>query len=88
MFSRINEHKWDVRKKENKVVLRHCVENKHKINWQKTSILDIEANYYKRKISEMLHIHMQKEPMNKKEDTRFLHDSYRKFLNKLTHIDK
>ena len=53
------------------------------INWDKVSILDIESNSNKRKISKMLNIHLQKRPINKKEDLNKLHDSYISILNKL-----
>ena len=48
---------------------------KHKINWDEISILDVEQYYWKRRTSEMLNIHLQQLPINKKDDTKSLHIS-------------
>ena len=86
--NRISDHKRYTNNKENKVVSNHCNNKKHSINWEKTKILDIEDNYFKRQISEMLHIHTQKEPINKKEDTKCLHDNYIHLLNTIVNTHK
>ena len=44
------------------------------MNWDKIS--DYEDKFWKRQTSEMLHIHLQSPTINKKCDTRSLHNFY------------
>ena len=48
----------------------------HRIGWDSIKVLDYEPNYYKRMISERLHIGLQDEALNKQEDIRNLYKSY------------
>ena len=83
---RKEDHERDVENKVlDKVIPRHCVGKEHNINWNKISILDFERNYWKRRTSEMLHIHLKSSSLNKKEDTRFLHDAYVSVLDNIKH---
>jgi len=47
-------------------------------------MLDIESNYNKRQISEMLHIKEQRHGINSQRDTKFLDESYYCILNYLS----
>lgn len=58
------------------VVKEHLIQNDHTIGWQDIIILDHESNYYKRSISEMLHIKSQKNALNLQTDTMFLNNGY------------
>ena len=68
--------------KKTSVVASHC-ETGHCFYFENIGILDEEPNYNKRRLSEMLHIHLQPSPLNKKEDTENLHVSYSCSLNYL-----
>ena len=52
----------------------------HKFNWNNITILDNEPIYYKRIISEMLHIKWTDNTINKQEDTHSLSSIYNNFL--------
>ncbi|KYN09297.1 hypothetical protein ALC57_18593 [Trachymyrmex cornetzi] len=55
--TRIKEHKSDIRKSNNhSVVSLHQLEYGHQIDWDNINILDSEHSFYKRSISEMIHI--------------------------------
>ena len=49
----------------------------HNFQWEKTTILDIERNYKKRLISEMLFINSFNNTLNKIEDTQKLNNIYK-----------
>ena len=49
----------------------HAIDNVHEINWKDVKILDKEPNYNKRILSEMLHINIHTNTINKIEDTIF-----------------
>ena len=59
----------DKSKKESATIL-HEIEIGHKFNFINYNILDKEENLNKRLISEMLHVDLQKQLVNKKEDTQ------------------
>ena len=82
LCNRLKDHKRDVEYKRDRVVPNHC-KTGHKFDWEKTSILDIEPNIFKRHISEMLHINLQIKPVNKKEDTKLLHSSYSSLIQNM-----
>jgi len=48
------------------IISEHRIEFSHEFNWGETRILNKEPNYNKRLISEMLHIHKQKQGLNLK----------------------
>jgi len=60
--TRINEHVKNIKAEESKlsVVSKHMLECNHIFDWKNVRILDFEQNYYKRYISEMIHIKTQK----------------------------
>ena len=81
---RIDEHVKNMTKDHEK----HNVISQHRIlghifDWCNVEILDYENHYYKRLLSEMIHINIQKYALNKKEDTKNLHSSYQKLINVL-----
>jgi len=51
-------------------------EHSHSFDWDNIQILDTEPNYYKRSISEMLHIKEQANGINAQTDTELLDESY------------
>ena len=53
------------------------MELNHNFNWETIKILDIEDNYYKRLISEMLYINANDNIFNRKEDIQFLSEIYK-----------
>ena len=57
------------------VVTRQC-NNGHIINPEKVRVLDVETNTSKRLLSEMININLQESPINLKDDTGELNDSY------------
>jgi len=56
------------------VVSQHRLDNKHDLDWNNVNILDSEHSYYRRMISEMLHIKKQK--LNKQSDKDRFPDIY------------
>ena len=64
--------------KEGKSILKlHEINNAHAIDWEKFQILDRESNYHKRVISEMLHININNNTINRIEDTDKLSGIYK-----------
>ena len=61
---RVKEHK----SYKTVVVANHRFSNNHDMNWEKVQILDREANYFKRDISEMLHIKSEPNTLNAQAD--------------------
>ena len=62
------------------VIAIHTENNNHTFNFNNFNILDKENNENKRLISEMLHIHLQNNAINKKEDTQKLNSVYTHLL--------
>ena len=84
LMFRVEEHKNDIQNcNYNKVVPMHCTNN-HKINPEKAKTLGVETNTSKHFISEMINIHLQEFPLNLKEDTEGLHESYGSLLYSLS----
>jgi len=77
LTTRIREHKNDINKKSGtlSVISSHRLQN-HEFDWDDVHILDSESSWYKRIISEMIHIKMQSYGLNKQSDTEILSDSY------------
>lgn len=86
LITRIKEHKNNINRQQNlvSVVFLHRMNFQYEFNWDEVEILDIEANYYKRIISESLHIQTNKHSINNSSDTDFLNPLYRPLLNKLS----
>jgi len=87
--TRINEHEKNVRFDESKysVITKHMMEKNHTFNWQNVKIMDYETNYFKRLISEMIHIKTQDNGLNSVDDIECLDSSYFNLLTK-TFISK
>ena len=75
----INEHKTN--KNKESVVSLHWIENKHEFDWENTSVLDMECNYKKRLVSEMIYIKSNHNSINKKEDIQNLSTMYFPIIN-------
>jgi len=60
--TRINKHVKNIKAEESKlsVVSKHMLECNHTFDWKNVRILYFEQNYYKKIISEMIHIKTQK----------------------------
>ena len=74
---RIEEHK----KKLDSVISEHCMENNHFFDFAGVSVLDREKNWNRRRISEMLHIKLQNNAINKQIDTKNLSEIYSNFIS-------
>ena len=72
--TRINEHKKH--KNQDSVVSVHEREKLHEFDWNNIKILDQEANYNKRLLSEMIHINRERNSINRKEDVLNLSTTY------------
>ncbi|KYN15983.1 hypothetical protein ALC57_11780, partial [Trachymyrmex cornetzi] len=80
-----SEHRNDIRKSNNNhsVITEHRLEHGHNFDWENTEIVDSERFLYRRRISEMLHIKLQKNGLNLQSDTEFLHHAYISILDNL-----
>jgi len=83
--TRIREHKSDINKKSGalSVISQHRLQDGHEFDWDNVIILDTEPIYYKRLVSEMVHIKLQVNGLNKQSDTELLADAYLPILNAL-----
>jgi len=72
--TRIGEHvrNMGVDESRHSVITKHIIELNHSFDWKNTKILDIEPNYYKRLISEMIYIKTQDNSLNSIEDIECL----------------
>jgi len=87
--TRINEHIKNIKQTSNlSVISQHTIDHNHTFNWKNASILDHENNYYKRLISETIHIKQQNNGLNFNEDTELLDKSYFPLLTKLKNKNK
>ena len=79
---RINEHKNDINKDpfDHGVISKHRTTTSHRINWDKVQILDHEAYYDRRCISEMLYIRTSNNILNAQIDTEKAPDIYDKII--------
>jgi len=55
----------------------------HEFNWDNPEILDKEKYYYRRLISEMINIKLQKNGLNMQSDIELLQQTYVEILNKI-----
>ena len=81
LTQRLYYHKRDVRLNNKKSIPTHCHENH--MDWDNEKILDRESTYKKRMISEMFHIYLQKQSLNRIEDTYNLQNVYKHLFNTL-----
>ena len=79
----MNEHENDILTKKESVVSIHCNTKKHVMNFDDVKICDRVNVWNIRLLSEMLHIHIEKSPLNKKSDTQFLSKCYKQVLNSI-----
>jgi len=84
LITRIKEHKNDINKRSGipSVISTHRLHN-HDFDWDSVRILDNEYAWYRRIISEMIHIKTQTNGLNKQSDTEMLSDSYNLIIHKL-----
>ncbi|KYM96044.1 hypothetical protein ALC62_13294 [Cyphomyrmex costatus] len=75
--TRLKEHRDGWKRINNtSVVSKHQVNCNHDIDWDNTAILDNEPIYFKRSISEMIHIKNQTNSLNLQSDTEKLPQMY------------
>jgi len=86
--TRIKEHKNNSKHLSSKptVITEHSREYSHSFDWDNIKILDTESNYYKRAVSEMLHIKEQVNGINAQKDTELLDNSYFDILEMLSKL--
>ena len=65
------------------VISEHRLKENHDFNWANVEILDNEMGYYKRLISEMVHIKRQAFDLNKHTDTDSLPEIYSNIIERL-----
>ncbi|KYN50572.1 hypothetical protein ALC57_07139, partial [Trachymyrmex cornetzi] len=83
--TRIKEHKADIKKSNNhSVVSLHQLQYGHQIDWENINILDSERLFYKRSISEMIHIKKQENGINNQNDTEKLPNIYLPIIQSLS----
>ena len=83
MGIRIGEHKNNEKNKdERSAIANHAVIHNHNFDFKKATILDTEQFEFKRKFSEMLHIHFYDNTINRMEDTLYLKNIYKNIINK------
>ncbi|KYN39275.1 hypothetical protein ALC56_06352 [Trachymyrmex septentrionalis] len=76
--TRLKEHINDLKKPANShsVISNHRFDTDHVMDWDNAKILDSERSHYKRLVSEMIYIKMQKNGLNKQSDTERFPDLY------------
>jgi len=81
----VSEHKKDINETtpNHSVTTNHRLQFNHDFDWDNAKILDKEKYYYKRLISEMINIKLQKDTLNLQTDTECLQHAYVEILNKL-----
>jgi len=84
--TRIREHSNNIRLSlsRHSVITDHVLEFSHSFDWENVKILDSEPNYFKRCVSEMLHIKEQQNGLNAQKDTELLDSSYFDILDILS----
>jgi len=82
----VREHRNNIKQDQSKhsVISEHINYN-HTFDWENIKILDYEPRFYKRIVSEMIHIKEQKISLNLNSDTELLDDTYFDILNELAH---
>jgi len=83
--TRIKEHRNNIKlPSKPSVITEHTIEYSHSFDWDNAKILDTESNYFKRSVSEMLHIKEQINGINAQKDTELLDSSYFNLLDMLS----
>lgn len=80
---RISEHKNNINRisQTNNVITEHRINENHDFEWKNIEILDKEVILQKRLTSEMIHIYLQINSINIKEDTKKLYKPYLQLLH-------
>jgi len=68
------------------VIKEHIIEYSHSFDWNNVKILNTETNYFKRSVSEMLHIKEQFNGINAQKDTELLDKSYDYILDIISRL--
>jgi len=68
------------------VITEHILQMSHSFDWENVRILDTERNYFKRSISEMIHIREQSFGLNAQKDTELLDSAYYDILEKISRL--
>jgi len=86
--TRIKEHcnNYKLLSSNPSVVTEHMLNHSHSFDWTNVKILNTEADYCKRLVSEMLHIKEQSNGLNAQKDTELLDNSYFEILDMLSKI--
>jgi len=86
--TRVKEHSSNFSSKtaNPSVVTEHTLQTSHSFDWKNVKILDRENNYFKRLISEMIHIKEQSHGLNSQKDIEFLDSAYFDILDKLPRL--
>ena len=79
--TRIKEHAKN--KKVNQVILEHCLKYQHEFDFDNAIIVDVEQDWKRRTLSEMLFINHDSNSINKKENINNLSNTYKKLLHKI-----
>jgi len=84
--TRVREHLSNLKSKSAtpSVVTEHALQASHSFDWNNIKILDTERNYFKRLISEMLHIREQSHGLNAQKDTEMLDSGYYNILESIS----
>jgi len=84
--TRLKEHKHNLKQdcSKHSVISEHIVKYNHFFDWDNTKIIDRDSNYYKRIVSQMIHIKEQRKGLNLNSDTELLNESYFYILSQLT----
>jgi len=84
--TRIKEHYNNIRSTSSNpsVITEHILQHSHTFDWDNVKILDTENNYFKRSISEMIHIKEQSHGLNAQKDTELLDNAYFNILDSLS----
>jgi len=68
------------------VITEHILQTSHSFDWDNVKILDTEKNYFKKSISEILHIREQSLGLNAQKDTEMLDSAYYDILEKISRL--
>jgi len=80
--TRISEHKNHINRNTSalSVITKHRLHKNHDFDWEGVEILDVERNFNKRIISEIINIKYQKNGINLQTDTEALDRAYFSYL--------
>lgn len=87
LYKRIGQHKNDTKIKngvmqiDRTALCKHRFQNDHKFDFENVKILDVENVKFKRNISEMIYITLDKNSVNERSDTQNLNKFYKSLLN-------